>query len=370
MPSLMADLASASHIGPFFSTFLMDVVGTAGFALLIVLALVRSRQKKLQGREADLAADQKNALVLGDRILRGQVEYAKDQKVAVRVEVDQEGEESESSGSWSFKWTEKNRRVIVAPFYLRLASGERLRVEPGSDVSLVDALDGMIRIDLTHRIRHAELSPGEFVYVAGMLTRAPDPEGDPVGAYRSPREGYVLRRPRDARMLISPEPLGARFRERASFHYGYAWIITIVALLFHAFFFSYHARRYWGMHTTATIDRLEHRVTQDDDGDDVHHYEVWMNTAKGARFSDSINQDTFQVLAKGQTVPVTYIESPSMFSGLSTIGKERTVSFFAWIGVPLLFFTWLAYVGREKSTRPWYELQVVDTGSGRLFESL
>lgn len=366
----MADLMSAAHNGPWIAALLVDGIGTLGFAGLIALALYRASKKDTEAREADASAHEKGELSVGDRILFGGVEYAKDTQTAVRVEIDQFGEESESSGVWSFKWTETNRRVLVAPFYLRLNSGERVRVEPSTHVFLVDAMDGLVRVDLTHRIRRAELSPSEMIYASGTLTRALDPEGAPAGGYRSGRENYVLRPPRGGNMLLSSEPLGARFHERAGFHRYYAFVFACAAIVFHIAFLGYHVRRYAGVRTTATIHKLDHTVSKDSDGDDVHHYVVWLDAKGGGRFSDDVNSGTFLSLREGEVVPVTYVSSRGPFSRTSTIGPDQTVSVFAWFVAPLFLGAWAIYNSREKSTRPWYERHVVDSGKGRLEDSL
>lgn len=366
----MPDLATLSHLSPMLSSFLVDGVGTLGFLALAGAAFARSVSKSAEARAADASAEEPAPLAVGDIVLFGTVEYARDENVAVRVEVDQHGEESESSGVWSHKWTETKRRVLVAPFYLKLSSGERVRVEPSADVLLVDSMDGKIRVDLTHRIRSAELTPGETVFAAGTLVRAVDPESAAGGGgYRSPGEGFVLRPPRSGKMLLSSEPLGNRFRERSRFHRSWFFYILITAAVFHVAFLGYHVRRYWGETTTATIRKLDHSITKDDDGDDVHHYVVWLEPKGGGRFSDNVSDDLYSLLREGDGVPVRYVRHKA-FAELSSIGRGGTVFGFAWCVVPLFLATWLLYRGKESLTRPWYERELVDDGSGRLGDTL
>src|SRR6185369_6868987 len=123
----------------------------------------------------------------------GHVALAEGAARAVRVEVEQAGTESESSGVWSHEWTEVSRRVFVEPFYVVDAAGRRTRVEPRDDVLLVDSMNGKILVNLTRRIRTAELTPGEEVWASGELTAALDPEGATSG-YRD-AAGLVLRAP-------------------------------------------------------------------------------------------------------------------------------------------------------------------------------
>ncbi|MDI1444053.1 hypothetical protein [Polyangium sp. 6x1] len=363
----MSDLMSENHLGPLFSSLLVDGVGTLGFLALFAAALLARTRKRAEARAAEASFDGERSLVPGEAMLFGKVERAEGSETTVRVEVDQEGEESESSGVWSHKWTEKNRRVLVAPFYLRLASGDRVRIEPRDDVFLVDEMDGLVRVDLKSRTRYAELTPGEGVYASGVLSRALDPEAQPGAAYRSGREGFVLRPPRSGRMLLSSQPLGERFHERARFHGRWAMWIVLSALAFHIMFLGYHIRRWAGRDTTATIQKLDHYVTESDDTI-THHYRVWLSPREGVSVDDEVEQEDFAWMHEGQILPVRLVEGA--LASNTTIGGHLTVHHLAWSVVPLLFGVWLTYRLRENATRPWYEREVVDTGSGKLEETL
>ncbi|MDI1435018.1 hypothetical protein [Polyangium sorediatum] len=363
----MPDLMSENHIGPLISSFLVDGVGTLGFVALSGVALLARVRKRAEARAAEATFDGEKPLVAGEAVLFGKVERAEGSDTTVRVEVDQEGEESESSGVWSHKWTEKKRRVFVAPFYLRLASGDRVRIEPRDDVFLVDEMDGLVRVDLKARIRYAELTPGERVYAAGVLSRAPDPEAQPAAGYRTGGEGYVLRPPRSGRMLLSSQPLGERFHERARFHGRWAMWIALTALAFHIMFLGYHIRRWAGTDTTATIRKLDHYVTESDDTI-THHYRVWLSTRDELVVNDEVEEEDFAWMHEGQILPVRLVEG--QLASNTTIGGHLTVHHLAWSVVPLLLGAWLIYRVRERSTRPWYEREVVDEGKGKLEETL
>ncbi|MDC3958216.1 hypothetical protein [Polyangium jinanense] len=362
----MSDLMSENHLGPLFSSFLVDGVGTLGFLALFGAALLARARKRAEARAAEASFDGEKQLVVGEAMVFGKVERAEGSETTVRVEVDQHGEESESSGVWSHKWTEKSRRVMVAPFYLRLASGERVRVEPRDDVFLVDEMDGLVRVDLKSRMRYAELTPGERVYASGVLSRAPDPESQPGAGYRSGREGFVLRPPRSGRMLLSSQPLGERFHDRARFHERWAGWILLAAISFHVIFLGYHVRRWAGTDTTATISKLDHYVTKGDDTV-THHYRVWLTPRDGVSVDDEVEPEDFAWMHEGQIVPVRLVEGP--FASTTTIGGHLTVHDLAWSVVPLLIGAWLIYRFRERATRPWYEREVVDSGSGKLEET-
>lgn len=359
----MSDLMSENHVGPLISSFLVDGVGTLGFLALFGAALYARARKQAEARSAEASFDGAKPLVPGEVVLFGEVERAEGAETAVRVEVDQAGEDHETSGSWSHRWTEKGRRVLVEPFYVRLGSGDRVRVEPRDDVFLVDEMDGVIRVDLKTRVRYAELTPGERVYASGTLSRAQDPESPPAAGYRSGREGFVLRPPRGGRMLLSSQPLGERFLERARFHGRWAKWILLCAFVFHALVLGFHLRRWVGTDTTAPIVRLHHYTTRSEDSID-HHYMVWMSPREGVLVRDHVDEGDFAWMQEGQPVRLRLVEAP--FEKRTTIGPHLTVHVFAWSVVPLLLGAWLLYRRREDATRPWYERPVVDSGSGKL----
>ena len=206
---------SEGHLGVGLSSFCVDVLGTCGLLAVAAYALSRWLRERRAAARADASFNPDVGLVPGRAIVLGTVEREQGANVAVRVELEMEGTEHESSGSWSFKWTEKDRRVRVHPFYLRHASGARIRVEPDDNVMLVDAMDGVVKVNLTKRLRVAELMPDEKVFAIGELKYAQDPEAQTRG-YRGRAEGYLLVPPRRGRMLLASEPLGARFARRAS----------------------------------------------------------------------------------------------------------------------------------------------------------
>ncbi|AGP35486.1 hypothetical protein [Sorangium cellulosum] len=282
-------LASYNHLDPVMSSLLVDVVATAGLLALAVLALRLSLRLRRATALADASFRANVALGPGEGVVLGTVEREQGADVAVRVEVEQKGVELASSVSWRHggavswrhAWTETGRKVRAHPFYLRHASGARVRVEPGEDVMLVDALDGMILVDRTKRVRVAELVPGEEAFAFGELRRAPDPEAPPLG-YRERAQGYVLVRPRRRRMLLSSEPFGEQFARKAAFRLRWAIIAGVASLAFNAAFAPFHARRWLG-------ETVEVRVTQlRESDDDRGSFDVTMLGPHGVAFSDEV----------------------------------------------------------------------------------
>jgi len=349
------------YCSPEMSSFLVDGVATAGLLTVAAIALYRSFQQSHAAARAEASFNPDVALTPGEVVLMGTVERAPEAEVAVRVEIEQDGAEHESSGSWSFKWTETNRKVQVHPFYLLHSSGARIRVEPGDNVMLVDEMDGVLRVDLTKRVRVAELLPGEKVFAVGELRRAPDPTA-PLQGYRGRAEGYLLVPPRGGKMLLSSEPLGQRFSRRAQFHWRWAGGLVFAAVAFNLLFSSFHARRIWGETVEARVTELSHYTDSDND----HHYKVTVWRANDLNLTDEVSREDYSRLSKGDTIKVRNVPGSS---SKATFGSESMVHHSAFLAVPLFVGLALGYFLRARSTRPWYERDLVETGSGRLADS-
>lgn len=361
------DVSPAEYLGVVGSIVVVYGLLVALPLALIGLALARRKRYRRAAADAEAAYRPDALLAPGPTTLFGTVEHAEGADHAVRVEVDQQGSEHETSGAWAHAWNEVDRRVKVHPFYVRHVSGRRVRVEPQRDVYLVDAMDGVIRVNLTQRTRIAELTPGEKVFAHGLLEEDMDPEGQPTGGYRSGPRGLVLRSPRGGRMLLSTERLGARFRERAGTHRMMAWIFAGALVLAQLVLLPFNLRLLAGRTVEAKVVRLEHFTTKDDEGGVHQHYRVHTGLPGGASFADEVPQAVFRALSKGDVVPVR--RAPLYPSRLSNIGARAEVHWAAVVPAILLgaliLIYWIA-VTRKR----WYEGTVKDTGAGQLHESL
>lgn len=361
-PTIAEQIVARGHLSPGLSFFCMDVVATLGALAVVAVAIRLSRQELRAAARAEASYKPDAALTPGEAVVSGVVEQEPGVGAVVRVEIDQQGSESENSGAWSHKWTEVGRRVLVQPFFLRHASGARIRVEPGEDARLIDEMDGVVRVDLTKRVRVAELLPGETVFVVGELRRVPDPEGA-VRGYREKTEGYLLAPSRRRGMLLSSEPLGARYTRRSEFHTRWAVIIAAAFILFHALFASFHARRWLGTTMDVRVTELRHT----DAGDDDDRYTVMMGTPDGLRLSSEVLPKNFVRLREGDTIQARVV--PSWLSA-TEIGRDVTVHSRAYLGLLLFALLGIVYRVRASSTRAWYEREkLVEMGSGRLADS-
>lgn len=349
---------------------IMVVYGLVGgvFACWFLYLLLNATRNAVLARMAAATFRGEVPLVRGPAVLFGAVEHALGEEHAVRLEVDQRGTEHENSGVWHTKWTEVSRRVQVAPFYLRLASGARVRVEPTEKVSLVDDMDGVIRVDITRRTRSAELIPGEETYAVGELVEGFDPEAD-GGGYRGSPHGLVLRPPRGRAMSLSSRPLDERFARWTRFDGTAAAFVLLAGMAVQLIWLPFHDRLWNGQTIEATITKLRHFTTKDSEGDTVHHYEVAAR-APGltSHLEDEVDHDDFKQLKQGQKLPWRIV--PGRLDH-SAVGPEATASGLSLLALLFLPMVLITFFVARRGRRPWYEEDAVEeTESGRIEESM
>lgn len=309
-------------------------------------------------RPADRSADRRSSehpgeLREGPTVLTGRV--ASEGEAAVRVEIELHGtEDQDSSGDWSHRWEEKERRVRVRPFELVLGSGERVRVEPVSEVYLADALDGVIQINRAARVLVAELSPGEAVIAVGDLERRPIADG-----YRGSSDRWVLVPPRRGRgpMMLSTEPLGARFRRRARGAAVAVFLAIIATCALHAGTLGYHLR-VWRGETVVGAYVHTRRWTTESDDTTVHHRRLTVKLPDGSEHGEEI--------PSYGSVGAAYVRHVPSQPWATSFGRTATLHGAIMAGhvvlpfLLLLFFRWLTpnewYEGRKQRSK----------GSGRL----
>jgi hypothetical protein len=351
--------SAAEHLGVAASA-IVALGGVGALSAVLLRALWETREARRMGERAAAAGGQGSApLTGGPAVVFGAVELAEDEAVAARVEVDQTGVEQESSGSWTTRWTEKDRRVTMRPFYVRHRD-QRVRVEPGEAAFLVDAMDGLILADATHRTRYAELSPGEEVFAVGQLEAGHDPERRPRG-YRDADKGWVLRARHGEDLLLSSEPLDRRYRRRASTHRKVALLASAVLAIAGAIFGPYAVRAALGTNEVgAAIDRERHV-----DEDNVTR-ELRVRMADGETLMLECDEDAY-AKAPGIDVPVRYVRA---WPRASVLGQGPTVHGATIIALLMLFgllggVRWVI----RRAGLAWYERSVVDSADGRLSEN-
>jgi hypothetical protein len=212
------------HFEPLASLLVSSMLVLASLALVLVYWLDEHRERRQTKRDRALLQTARS-LAEGPATLGGIVEFARGETVALRVTVTQVGfEDRHTNGGKSYGFSESKREVIAKPFYLRCASGERVRVEPGTAKVELDAeFDQREWLQPRERRWRKQLARGATVLVEGELRRGHDPEGSQRSdeGYRGTHAGWVLV-PRDHGLLVRvlPAQRDARrtwSRVRASF---------------------------------------------------------------------------------------------------------------------------------------------------------
>ena len=177
-------------------------------AWAVVWMLAKARGMTVQGAlvAARLAKRASWPLSAGPgRVVRGKVEPLGSEETAASVTVVQEACNITVKQARSHEWEEVSRECAAVPFALVRDDGQRVRVEPGEDLLLVDVLTTEVPDPTSkRRVRRAEASRGEVFCAYGELHKHAGPEG---GAYRGNAEPWVLRPPRGTgRMLLTSAP--------------------------------------------------------------------------------------------------------------------------------------------------------------------
>jgi hypothetical protein len=141
-----------------------------------------------------------------------------DGDIAIEIAIHQELHEWRGKGNELRRvWEERSRSIVVRPFHLVLANGERVRVEPDESVLLVNKLEMRQPAD-RKRTRSATLERGDAVSVSGVLRLRQGPSAEGAVYRTAVSEALVLAPPIYERMVASVEPLASRHRRRAMFH--------------------------------------------------------------------------------------------------------------------------------------------------------
>ncbi len=339
----------ASYFGPIASFVLVYVVLplTAGVSFARNLARARE-QRRFAERTARAAQDEAATLDVGDTILHGEIAYARDRKRALETTIEQEGHETENSGTYTVWWEETKRIVEVEPFYVVHASGVRVRVEPGPGVKLATILGTATRVDTTHRTRVARLCEGETVWVTGVLGKEHDPE---AGAYRA-NSSWVMRASRGEPMLVSTMAPEQRFARNAAHAHTFAWVFGVLFATAMLAELRYHALVFAGQPAVAT-------VTGARDADDDCRIDATVNGR-----SETWDVDWHNVCDPAH-VPATTEALATSISAIPGRSAETHVALAVLPPIAWLVLGIAALVMRPK--RDWFDgAPVKDSESGRL----
>lgn len=351
-------LVTDSQFSPAMSSLIVFVLGGLVFGIVLTLALTLMSWHRQRAKAARDSVRSDRFLAPGPTVLTGTVATIDGAPHAIRVQIVQHGDERSNKGNWTTTWSEIERAVDARPFHLVFSTGQRILVEPGSDVFLVDALDQHTRNSHTTRTLAAELSPGERATVSGVLSWASAPGGQPTGYRSSSSRSFVLRRSALERMLISSEPLEERYLRRASVHRRVAVITAVVWIAFHLLAFGRYDLLSWrGDVVQATVVNTPTWNTSSKHGP-VKHYgiEATYRTPDGRDriVRDEINPYSWHRLSEkpGQTVRFRVVDSPA----IECVGTRPTVSNMALVfSVIVNLALVIGYAIWARSKLPWYD---------------
>jgi len=359
-----------STAGPTLSLIVVAAVGLVGCLSLVLVAIGLLREAAMRARAAKAAETdaEKRKLEPGYTVLYGQVE-TDDALPAVSVRIRQIGSQHPGKRGLQHVWTEIERQIDARPFFLRLASDERVRVVPGNDVFLVDVLgvasDGVelpMGVGPPRRVHTAQLSHPDFAYACGTLV-------PPVAAsaYRGAEDGYSLH-PWQGKMLLSAEPLEARYVRRARFHLG--WLVACIA----AFLFTngivfggYWLELVCGRPVTAQASSVRTWTTRGKYGP-IRHYGIEASATLDDRPITLTSETSYAVYAHVvPPAPVPFLVVP-FHPKTHDIGMRPTLDVLSCVFASLLLCgVAVGYLAHARHTRPWYERKkVVDVGKGPL----
>lgn len=362
--SITFDVHADDHIDPPFShVWCWGLVGV--LLIFIVRCLIYRAGSLRQAREADAAFDEHAQLVAGSRFISGRVEFAEGSTSAVMVHVEQTGSETKNKNSWSHRWTEWNRTVHAAPFYVRRANGERIRVEPGKDPLLVDDPDRVIWKSREARTRIAALTPNEPVIVEGVLTRGHDPESQQAADYRSTAHGWIMVPARGERMHLSTEKLGDRHRKRAH-GFSKALVILMACLGFVSLLFvTYEIRLLYGEDTCAEVTRKEVRTSRDSKGRTTNHYEVNLRVAGPGQpvLTRELDRSDWNQVTYGDILAFLHVP---IFKSASSPGSGASAHVASIIFAIIAALVGIVTFVMNRNHRRWYEGKLEDRRPGRL----
>lgn len=374
------DYASLNRVNHAFSDFVVYGLFGVGLVLWVLVMVALAIRATMQARASTREVTDPNALRPGDVLLPGVVELAPGESgPPVSLTIHQHGEERRTKNGYYVAWKETSRTALSRPFYLRLVSGMRVRVEPGQDVHLIDAMEEPSRQPGSPmRARTAMLAPGEAVWLGGSLGQGMDPHllayaPQPSAGYREATGQHLVLRPgRGGRFFASSEPVEARFKKRATFFAVWAVVGVLVGAVYHYAQSDYHQLRLYGVDVQARVTNTERRLVRVKNGYNTY-YDVYFETsyAPTVAVRDQTSREVFESLqGLGEhTVPVVVDPQDPM---LAQIGGSQHLG----ISVPANVFSWLTamflfgiQIGWWTARRPWHERKTFnEQTSGRLFD--
>ena len=221
----------------------------------------------------------------------------------------------------------------------------------------------------------ATISHGDRIAVAGEL-RLPD---GARGGYRSASGEPEIGRPRGGRLLVSSEPLEARFVRQARFHAAWSAVALVALLVVHiALFGEAYALFAAGDVVHAAVERsweearagVRREKVEGRRGkvsvraDRIFHFVRAVYVAPDGR-AHVLEDEVGQRLSEGQKVPFVVLRARPRIHMAGTaprLGQGRAA-----LGVAVALAIPALFALHARRRRPWYERKkIVHAGGGRL----
>lgn len=358
-----------NHVdAPWSHVFVLSLDAIAIFAIVwCVRQVIDARRAARQAKRLEQST---LPIFEGARFVAGTVELAQGATTAIRVTIDQEGTETEYKKKGSHTWTEINRQVEAVPFYVRTASGERVRVEPPVDVMLVDNLDQMEWHAPTRRRRRAELTPEEGAVIEGRLERGTDPElHGPASTYRTiASTGWIMKPTKRKGMYVSAESLSRRYDLRAR-AFIRATIAMVAATMIAACIIGAYRVRLWrGENVVANYLGRANFLDSRKNGNGLPHYGVTVTYVDDSnkKFDELVEidyGDWSDLPDKRGQIWLRYVPSSPW---ATTIGKGASVNGLHLLLSAGILAAGIYFIRQTARHRRWYEGQLIEKAEGHL----
>ncbi len=343
-------MSEANSLAALGVATLVCVLAT-GFAFALAVA---SRRRARDAREAvDGGAELREhaTIVVGIAEVEGEA--------AVRVLLRETGKAWKHKGRWHHRWTEVEREVEARPFWVVTSKHERVLVEPGKNVFLVDRMDVTARRGDASRERTAALTNGERVAVTGRLVQR---SGGGGGAYREGPAQWVMEPPARGPMVIATEPMADRHANWSTFYLRAA--LVPIALLVATHVLAYPIFSAFLVDGQSTIGRVrdhETYVTRGRHGT-TRHYQIEIERDADPVWM-TVSSDGYERAIDG--AEVWLVRRPN---GDVILGREPGLDpALVLVAVICLLFALGIVSGLASRRKLWWEQRrVVTNGSGPL----
>lgn len=320
---------------------------SSAVALWAITMIVGALAELRRSREG--AATEAGAAVLreGASVIVGVVE-TDDAQPAIVVRLHEEGKQWQGRNGARHEWREISREVEVRGFHVVTSQGARVRVEPSSDVVLVDAMEVTAWPSSARRERTARLGAGARVAITGRLSSVGAPSG---GAYRGQGASWQLTPTGSGPMIVSERPLGERHAFWAGFFARWAIVPVVLMVVLQVYFFTKHYD--FALHGTPGIAHVAQRG----------RHELRVSFPDGSSRWIVVEAEGLRRAEVG--AEVACISTPS---GRTMLGSRPGLNPRGCIALTLiaggLFVGWWL---RRRRNREWYEQRpVVTRGEGPL----